>query len=172
VLTEDIPEPVRTEPEVAPIKPVAKQTVLKQEQKQEQEPKKEAVKAVKKETAKKPVAKKAEVKTEPKKATAKKPAASKTASKKPAPKKADIADVSQKVAKAVPTGPEKVYHVSRRPQDNKWEVRIEGSSKAIKLFRTKAEAMDYAIPLAGDDTDNVRVIIHKADGRPKNVAFL
>ncbi|MDE7264826.1 MAG: DUF2188 domain-containing protein [Clostridia bacterium] len=168
VLTEDIPEPTRTEPEVAPVKPVAKQTVLKTEDK----------KAAKKPAAKKTDPVKAETaKAELKKAAAKKPAAAKPAAakpaaKKPAPKKAEIADVSQKVAKSTPKGPEKIYHVSRRPQDNKWEVRLEGSSKAIKLFRTKAEAMDYAIPLAGDDSDNSRVIIHKADGRPKNVAFL
>ncbi len=51
-------------------------------------------------------------------------------------------------------------------------MRIEGSQKAIKLFRTKKEAEDYAIPLAGDDTDNVRVVIHRANGKPKNVAYL
>ena len=166
ILTEDIPEPVQTQPEVTPAKPKAKQAALKEDKKEAVKAKAEPEKKAEKKPAKKTEAK-------PKKSAAAKPAAKKpaksTATKKP---KIEIVDVAATVASANPTGEEKVYHVSKRPQDNKWEIRIEGSSKAIKLFRTKKEAEEYAIPLAGDDTDNVRVVIHRADGRPKNIAYL
>ncbi len=35
------------------------------------------------------------------------------------------------------------YIVQKRKEDNKWEVIVKGGKKAIKLFDTKAEAMEF-----------------------------
>ena len=42
----------------------------------------------------------------------------------------------------------KVYHVSKREKDGKWQVFISGSSKVIKLFDTKVEAEEYCKKMA------------------------
>lgn len=57
---------------------------------------------------------------------------------------------------------EKVYHISRRKDENKWQIKAVGGAKAIKLFNTQAEAIEYAKTLA--DNQDARIMIHKADG--------
>ncbi len=59
----------------------------------------------------------------------------------------------------------KVYHVSKRPKDNKWQIRIRGGKKAIKLFDTKVQAEAYVKVLA--ENQNASVIFHKSKGPNK-----
>lgn len=56
--------------------------------------------------------------------------------------------------------PKKQY-VSPHP-DGGWQVKLEGSSKATKKFRTKAEAEDYARELA--KKQGTTVVRKKKDG--------
>ena len=101
---------------------------------------KPAPKAAAKPAAKKPAAKPA----------AKKPAA-KPAAKKPAPKAA--------------SGGTKVYHVSKRASDGKWQVFIKGSDKVIKLFGTKVEAEDYCAQMAKNQ--GATLLVHNSKGANK-----
>lgn len=62
----------------------------------------------------------------------------------------------------------KSYHVSKRKSDGMWQIKLAGGKKAIKLFRTQQEAIDYCKVLAEKQEANVTV--HKKDGsfRKKN----
>ncbi len=91
-------------------------------------------------------AKKAEVKTE-----AKKPA--------PAPKK--TAEVKKPATKK--------YHISQRKDDDMWQVKAEGAEKALKLFKTQAEAIDYAKKVA--DNQEGCILIHKKDGSFRKLTY-
>lgn len=57
----------------------------------------------------------------------------------------------------------RVYHVSRRADLNKWQVKMAGGDKAIKLFNTQKEAIDYAESLAKSQNGSVRV--HSVAGK-------
>lgn len=59
-------------------------------------------------------------------------------------------------------GSVKVYHVSKRASDNKWQVFIRGSEKVIKLFTTKAEAEEYCVKMAKNQ--NATLQVHKSKG--------
>ena len=111
---------------------------------------------------------KSEVKEEPekvkeeaktKKTTVKKDAAPKQVAKK-ATKKESEKKIEDKVAKA-PS--KKVYHVSLRKDDGKWQVKYGGGKKAIKLFDTQAEAIKFAEERA--DSQDGSISIHKKDGK-------
>ena len=52
----------------------------------------------------------------------------------------------------------KNYHISKR-DDGKWQVKLAGGEKAIKLFDTQAEAIDYAKSVAENQEGNIT--IHK-----------
>ncbi len=56
----------------------------------------------------------------------------------------------------------KNYHISKR-DDGKWQVKLAGGEKAIKLFDTQAEAIDYAKSVAENQEGNIT--IHKRDGK-------
>lgn len=56
----------------------------------------------------------------------------------------------------------KVYHISKRKKDGKWQVKAAGAVKALKLFDTQAEAIDYAKEVAGNQ--EAKIMIHKVDG--------
>lgn len=60
------------------------------------------------------------------------------------------------------TEKKKVYHISKRKKDGKWQVKAAGAVKALKLFDTQAEAIDYAKEVAGNQ--EAKIVIHKADG--------
>ena len=62
----------------------------------------------------------------------------------------------------------KSYHVSKRKSDGMWQIKLAGGKKAIKLFRTQQEAIDYCKVLAEKQEANLTV--HKKDGsfRKKN----
>ncbi len=81
-------------------------------------------------------------------ATAEKTTAKKVEAKKEAPAKKD-------------TGI-KVYHVSKREKDGKWQVFIRGSDKVIKLFDTKVEAEEYCTKMAINQGATLQV--HKSKG--------
>ena len=68
---------------------------------------------------------------------------------------------SQKESTAKKTAA-KNYHVSKN-EDGKWQVKFAGGEKAIKLFDTQAEAIDYAKQLAKNQDGNIT--IHKRDGK-------
>ncbi len=42
----------------------------------------------------------------------------------------------------------RVYHVSKRESDGMWQVKYAGGEKAIKLFKTKVEAVEYTQKMA------------------------
>lgn len=48
------------------------------------------------------------------------------------------------------------------PHDRGWQVKLEGSDRATKVFKTKAEAEDYAKQLAKNQ--NTTVVRQKKDG--------
>lgn len=121
---------------------------------------------------KKPAAKKttATKKTTTTKTTASKPAAKSTTAKKeeakPAAKPATKTTTTKTAAKpAAADGDDvKTYHISKRT-DKKWEVRLDGGDKALKLFFTQKEAIDYVRKLSGKK----KILVHKEDGGVREV---
>ncbi len=59
----------------------------------------------------------------------------------------------------------KTYHVSKRTEDGKWQVKYAGGEKAIKLFDTKAEAMEYTKKMA--ENQGRAVLVHASKGKFK-----
>ncbi len=55
----------------------------------------------------------------------------------------------------------KTYHVALR-DDGRWQVKAAKAEKALKIFMTQKEAIDYANKVA-ESTDG-NVVIHKTDG--------
>ena len=106
--------------------------------------------------AKKPAAKPAPAK---KAAPAKKPAPAKKAApaKKPAPKAAPKKE-EKKVVDF------RNYHVAKRA-DGKWQVKYAGGEKAIKLFDTQKEALEYTKKMAANQGGSV--LVHASNGAQK-----
>ena len=107
---------------------------------------------------KKPLVKKAE--------PAKKPAAKKEAPKKQAPKKeAPKKAAPKKAAKPEPKKEAtRTYHLVKR-SDGKWEVKFAGGQKAIKLFDTQKEAVEYSKKMA--DNQGGSMLVHNSKGANK-----
>lgn len=59
----------------------------------------------------------------------------------------------------------KVYHISKRSSDNKWQVFIRGSDKVIKLFTTKVEAEEYVSKMA--ENQGASYVTHASKGKNK-----
>lgn len=59
----------------------------------------------------------------------------------------------------------KIYHVSKRKEDNKWQVFIRGSDKVIKLFSTKVEAEEYVKKMA--ENQGATYVTHASKGAHK-----
>lgn len=59
----------------------------------------------------------------------------------------------------------KVYHVSKRASDGKWQVFIKGSDNVIKLFSTKVEAEEYCEKMAKNQ--GATLLVHKSKGANK-----
>lgn len=95
--------------------------------------------------AAKPAEKKEAAKPAEKKAAAK-PAAKPAAEKKPATKKQYV-----------------LPHKDKNGEQDGWQVKLEGSTKATKVFRTKAEAEAYAKDLA--KKQGADVVRQKKDGK-------
>ena len=64
----------------------------------------------------------------------------------------------------------RVYHISKNKSDNKWKVKAEGAAKALKLFNTQAEAIEYAKALVNNNPE-ARIVIHKEDGSFRNLTY-
>ena len=105
-------------------------------------------KAVRKAEPKKP-AKKVEAKKPAKKVEAKKAPAKKAAAKK-APEKKEINY--------------RTYHLVKR-SDGMWEVKFAGGQKAIKLFKTQKEALEYSEKMAKNQGGSV--LVHNSKGSNK-----
>ncbi len=59
-----------------------------------------------------------------------------------------------------------IYHVSKRDESGReWKVFIQGSDKVIKLFKTQAEALNYAKSLVKNKDDGSSVRLHGLDGK-------
>ena len=58
----------------------------------------------------------------------------------------------------------RVYHVAKRA-DGKWQIKVKGSVKAIKLFDTQMEAIVYAKKMA--ENQDGKVLIHNSKGKNK-----
>lgn len=157
-------EPVREPEKKAEPKPV--QNVTKGESKplQKAETKSAPKTEPKPKAAAKPAQKSApknETKSAPKSETKPKPAQkaepkSKAAANSAA-KGAPAKSATVKAAESV-----KTYHIAKRKEDGRWQVKAAGASKAIKLFLTQSEAIDFAKKTA--ENQDARIVIHKEDG--------
>ena len=83
----------------------------------------------------------------------------KTASAAAEPKKAPAKASEPKEEKAAPSG---AYFVSPHP-DGGWQVKRANAQKALKKFKTKAEAEAYAKQVASNQGTNV--VRQKKDGK-------
>ena len=127
----------------------------------------EAEKPVKSEPAK--TEKSAPAKSEAKKselAKTEKPAPVKSAPKKSEP---EVEEEEVDEDDSAPVRNDKVYHISKRKNENKWQIKAAGGAKAIKLFNTQAEAIEYAKTLA--DNQEARIMIHKEDGSFRKLTY-
>lgn len=61
------------------------------------------------------------------------------------------------------------YLVQKRSEDDMWEVKVKGSSRAIKLFKTKAEAMEFVKVRAAN---NDRGFVTRASKGEKKGKFI
>lgn len=75
----------------------------------------------------------------------------------------------QKSAQVVKKPTPKKYHVAQRNDDGLWQVKAEGAEKALKLFKTQQEAIDYAKKVA--DNREGSIMIHKKDGSFRKLSY-
>lgn len=145
---ENVPaEPVKAQAEEKPDeKPAAKAEPAKS-----QPAKTEPVRAKQTQTAEKPAEKAQTAKSQPAKA---------------AP--AEQAEQAELEAIAKTTGP-KVYHITKRMSDGKWQIKFNKGKKAIKLFDTQMQAIDYAKALA--QNQEASIMIHKEDGSFRKLRY-
>jgi hypothetical protein len=89
----------------------------------------------------------------------------KKASAKPA-KKIAKKPAKKVVKKAAKKPAKKVYHISHRP-DGGWQVTFPGSEKALKLFKTQAEAIAFAEGVAKNQGSSISIHSKKGAIRKK-----
>ena len=58
----------------------------------------------------------------------------------------------------------RVYHVSKR-EDGQWQVKFAGGEKAIKLFKTQKEALEYSKKMA--ENQGGAMLVHNSKGKNK-----
>lgn len=150
---ENVPaEPVKAQAEEKPDeKPAAKAEPAKS-----QPAKTEPVRAKQTQTAEKPAEKAQTAKSQPANA----------APSNAAP--AAQAEQAELEAIAKTTGP-KVYHITKRMSDGKWQIKFNKGKKAIKLFDTQMQAIDYAKALA--QNQEASIMIHKEDGSFRKLRY-
>jgi hypothetical protein len=85
------------------------------------------------------------------------------AKKKVAEKKVVAPKAAKPAKKKVEADPNKAYHIAKRKEDGKWQVKFADGQKAIKLFDTQAEAIVYAKTLAKNQNGSIR--IHSKKGK-------
>ena len=71
-------------------------------------------------------------------------------------------DQVNEVIKTGYTGP-RIYHISKRNNDGRWQVKFANGKRAIKLFNTQAEAIVFAKQLAKSQDGSIRV--HSLKGK-------
>lgn len=103
--------------------------------------------------SKKKKAEKAAAKEEVKKAPA----------KKEAPKAMEKKETQKVEEKKEVVG--RTYHVVKRKEDGKWEVKYAGGQKAIKLFDTQKEALEYTKVMA--ENQDGGICVHASKGANK-----
>ncbi|MGI6713521.1 MAG: DUF2188 domain-containing protein [Bacilli bacterium] len=57
----------------------------------------------------------------------------------------------------------RAYHITYRKEDKKWQVKLAGSDRAIKVFDSKEECYAYTLKLVENTERSIRV--HKKDGQ-------
>ena len=62
----------------------------------------------------------------------------------------------------------KKYHISLNG-DGRWQVKAEKAEKALKLFDTQKEAIEYAKNVANNQEGNI--VIHKTDGKIRKTTY-
>lgn len=153
---EEVSPEAEVEPEPAPEVEVEPEPIPEEASKAEVESEPEPVEEKKEEPA--PIEEKPAVEAAPVVAAAaasEKPATKKAEPKKAAPKatkkpEAKKETPAKKVEEKKPTskeGPTKVYHLTKRKEDDKWAITFVGGQKAVKLFKTKKEAEEYLATL-------------------------
>ena len=170
----DEPETVQTQEDKQEAVKEEKPAEVKEEVKEVKEEKpaevKEEVKEVKQEkpaeSASKPEEKEKEEKKESK-PSAKKSTSAKTNTAKTNTAKTNSAKTN--TAKQEDSPAAKVYHVSKRKEDGRWQVKAQGADKALKLFLTQNEAIEYAKKVAGNQEG--RVVIHKEGGGFRKLTY-
>ena len=124
------------------------------EEPEEEEAEEEPVEEKNEEKAKKP-------------ASSKKSADSKPKAKKEPAKKAPAKKAAQPVASSEfgkYEGKTRVYHISQsKSVDGQWQVKLAGGDKAIKIFKTQKEAIDFAKGLIRTQGGSIR--IHSMKGK-------
>lgn len=63
----------------------------------------------------------------------------------------------------------KAYHISFRPEENRWQVKLGKGSRALKLFNTQEEAIDFAREMAKNQEGHI--VIHKLDGKMRKQRY-
>lgn len=87
------------------------------------------------------------------------------AAKKPTPKKAETKKpVAKKPEKKETKESKRVYHVVKR-EDGMWAVKFAGGEKAIKLFKTQKEAIEYTKVMA--ENQDGAMLVHNSKGSNK-----
>ena len=87
--------------------------------------------------------------------------------KKPAAKAAKKPEPAKKPEKKEEKKPVEFrnYHVAKRAEDGKWQVKYAGGEKAIKLFDTQKEALEYTKKMA--ENQGGSVLVHASKGAQK-----
>ena len=85
--------------------------------------------------------------------------------KEPAKKAAPEKKPEPKAAPAKKEEATRVYHVVKRPEDGKWAVKFAGGEKAIKLFDTQKEAIEYTKVMAKNQDG--AMLVHNSKGANK-----
>ena len=157
-------KPAEEKPEEKPlpvVEEVKEEPVKVEEEKKVEEPK--VVEEKKEEEKPAPKATKKAPKAEPKKEEPKK-VEEKKAEEKPEPKKEEPKK-EEKPIEAAPKAARKIYHISQHAATGKWQVKIQGSDKAIKLFDTQAECIEYTKQLAENQDGIIRLHSRKGTFR-------
>ncbi len=90
---------------------------------------------------------------------------------KPAPQAepAPAQPVQSQQTDAAKLGGIKVYHITKRKLDGKWQIKFNNGKKAIKLFDTQLQAIEYAKALAINQ--EASIMIHKEDGTFRKLRY-
>ena len=103
------------------------------------------------------------------KKAAEKPAAKAASAEKDTQAKPAAKPVANAAKKNEDKSSNKTYHISKRSDLNRWQIKAAGAAKALKFFNTQAEAIDYAKVLAKNQ--DAHIVIHKEDGSFRKLTY-